>query len=397
MPNIDLQRARRLMKENGINALIASSPANFYYASGFRANFSARPGMVVLPSDNTLEPAALIPNFHERQAKQKSYIQDIRTYPWWLHMVELKDILEKRAKPLLNPPTQFRIEEAYRKLTEIILDKGLSNGVIGIERTTFSPKAYSLLLEMNPKAQFVDAEGIFFEIKKVKSPGEIEAIRQAVELTEKGIMAMIQGGVAGSTIGDLNLKYRKGVLDALTSSKALDFEFVLIMISAGDHFQSIVSPNYRVSKGDILSVDLGISISGYNSDLGRTFIVGKPNDVQKIIFKALQTGFEAGLDKIKPGVNMREVYRAVLDTVRQNGLGWYTRGHMGHSIGVGYIEQPPFFADDSETILEPNMVLNLEVAPYVLGLGAFQTEEVILVTSTGHELITKLSRDMVEI
>ncbi len=397
MPHVDLSRARKLMKDNGLDALIASSPANFYYAGGFRANFSGRPGMVVLPADEKVTPALLVPDFQERQARQKSYIQDIRSYPWWLHMVELEDILAGRAQRLENPPTQVRLEDAYRKLTGIIKDKGLTKGVVGIERNTYSEKAHAMLLEMNPQAKFVDAESIFFDIRQVKTPEEIEAIRQAVEITEKGILAMIAGGVAGSTIADLHLKYRKGVIQALTSAQAMEFEFVLIMISAGDHFRSIVNPDYRISNGDILSLDLGVSIAGYNSDMGRTFIVGKPNDMQKKIYQALRAGFEAGLAKIKPGVRMSEVYHVVLDTVRADGLGWYTRGHMGHSIGMGFIEQPPFFAADSQVILEPNMVLNLEVAPYVLGLGAFQTEEVIWVTSNGHELITKLPRDMVEI
>ena len=79
-------------------------------------------------------------------------------------------------------------------------------------------------------------------------------------------------------------------------------------------------------------------------------------------------------------------------------MDWYTRGHLGHSVGIyPPCEQPPFICADDETELEPHMVMCLETPLYVGGLGAFQIEDMILITPDGHEVLTQLPRDMLEL
>ena len=71
---------------------------------------------------------------------------------------------------------------------------------------------------------------------------------------------------------------------------------------------------------------------------------------------------------------------------------------MGHSIGIGPIEQPPYISAEEETELEPNMVICVECGAYVLGrFGAFQIEDMLLVTPGGHEVLTNLPREMIEL
>ena len=228
---------------------------------------------------------------------------------------------------------------------------------------------------------------------------EIEALKEAVALAEAGIRAMIEGGVRGATIGELHLKYKRGIWKAATSAQAMALEGVRATITSGDFFQSEVSPQVRVARKDIIFIDNGVTVRGYTSDMGRSFSVGKPSALQKRIFSALKDGYEEGLSRVRPGVKLKELYWAVQDRIRRGGLDWHSRGHMGHMVGIGSMtEQPPWISKEEETILEPNMVLCLEIGTYLTGrLGAFQIEDVLVVHSKGYECINKLPRDLIEL
>ena len=399
MPHMDLKRAQDIMKKRGVDVLIASTGENFYCSSGYRARPGWCPAMTLIPADPALAPAMIVSNFIERQAHQVSYIKDIRSYVLWVCLAEEDEIKKGKARKPVDLPQQYDTDEIFSLLSELLKEKGLHESVIGIERNLSGMSGFSSLAKQNPKVEFINGEKIFWEIRQVKTEEEIQALKEAVVLAEVGIRAMIEGGVKGATIGELHLKYKRGIWNAATSAQAMSLEGVRAAIASGDFFHSEVSPNYRVAQQDIIFIDNGVTIRGYTSDMGRTFSVGKPSELQNRIFSTLKAGYEDGLTMIKPGVKLKEVYWTVQDRIHRGGLDWHCRGHMGHMVGIGAMtEQPPWIAKDEETVIEPNMVLCLEIGTYLTGrLGAFQIEDVLIVNSKGYESINKLPRDMIEL
>ncbi len=397
MPQMNLDRARAEMKKMGIDALVASTPSNLFYTAGFQIPVTAMPGFSVFPVDATIEPAILLATFNQKVAKHLAPRKDVRSYPIWIEIVDVRDIMEGRLQKV-EKPAQFDLKEVYRQLANILKDKGLQGGTIGIEKDSFTAQSYSLLEELNPKARFVSAEPIFWELRSIKTPEEIEILRTAVQITEMGVKAVIGGRVEGETIGELYHRYKMGVMKEISRENALGFESSRAMISAGDHFFSVMKPDFKIEKGQTLYCDIGLTLNGYVSDIGRTFVVGKPNDLQKKIFGGLNAAFEAALGKLGPGVKMRDVFEAGMAAARKAGLDWYTRGHMGHAVGVApAVEQPPFISPTEERTFEPNMVMCLEAPLYVTGLGGYQIEDEILITKNGYEFLSKLPRNLVEI
>lgn len=123
-------------------------------------------------------------------------------------------------------------------------------------------------------------------------------------------------------------------------------------VAPGDFFKNRDNPNYKVSKGDIIEIDSGVHYKDYNSDLARTFIVGKPNSAQKRIFDALKAGHDAMLSMIKPGVRFKDVFNVGQETIRKSGLPRLERGHFGHIIGIGHeSERSPFITPSEEQTL----------------------------------------------
>lgn len=397
MPQMNLERARTEMKKRGIDALIANTSGNFYYTTGFQVPMAGRPGISVTPADSNVEPALLLATFNQKVAKHMLPQKDIRSYPIWIEIVDVNDIVEGRLKKE-EKPLQWDLKEVYRRLASILKDKGLEGGTIGIEKQSYTAEDYSLLEELNPQARFVDAEPLFWELRCIKTPEEIAILKSAVQITEMGVCAMIEGRVEGVTIGELYHRYKMGVMKGINKEYALGFESSRAMISAGDHFFSVRKPDFIVAKGQTIYCDIGITLNGYVSDIGRTFVVGKPNDLQKKIFSALKAGYDAALTKLGPAVKMREVFEVAVSATRKAGLDWYARGHMGHTVGVAPgSEQPPFISGTEERVFEPDMVVCLEAPLYVTGLGGFQIEDEILITKNGYEFLSTLPRDMVEL
>ncbi|MEW6142541.1 MAG: Xaa-Pro peptidase family protein [Chloroflexota bacterium] len=316
-------------------------------------------------------------------------------------MVDLDDIRKDRPIPPPKLPPYFTIEQPLHILSDVIKERGLQNGTIAVEKELLSdPRSHSVLVKDNPRARLVEADGIFVELQKVKTPDEITALKGATQLTIKGIQAIVSSRVLGATIGELHLRYKRGVLKAATPDNAMHLDALRAGITAGDFLSTLHWPGKQVTKGDIIWVDAGVNLFGYYADMGRTFSVGKPDALSKKVFSALKDGFEEGLRRIKPGVKFKEIHKAIQDRVVKSGLEWYARGSMGHMLGIGpgTHQPPPFISAEEETEFEANMVLCVENPAYVNGLGGFQIEEELLITTTGYEVLTKeLPRDIVEV
>lgn len=148
-----------------------------------------------------------------------------------------------------------------------------------------------------------------------------------------------------------------------------------------------------MQRGDIVKLDCGACVDGYSSDGCRHACLGAPTLEQRIVYNALVAGFGKGLSLIGPGRTMRDVYEAAISVVRDTGLPNYSRGHFGHSIGLDdQTEEPPFIGP-SDAVLEPGMVVYLELPYYPSDLGGFNIEDMLLITDDGHEVMTRCDRD----
>lgn len=394
---MDLDRTREEIGEKKLDGLIASSQANFYYTTGFQPPLPGRPGFTIIPASPKEEPAMLVATFNKRVGDYFSPQMDIRSYPIWIEIVEVEHILQNKVKAD-EKPAQFDLREIYTRLAAILREKGLQKGTVGIEKQSYTSQGYSLLRESAPEVNFVDAEPLFWDLRSVKTAEEIKILTTAARITELGVKAMTDDQVEGATIGELYHRYKTGVMSGLNKETAMSFELSRAMISAGDHFLSVRKEDYRIPRGQTIYCDAGITFQGYVSDMGRTFVVGKPNDLQKKIFGAIKAGYDAALKRLGPGVRMKEIFEAAVEATRKAGLEWYTRGHMGHALGVAPgAEQPPFISATEERVFQPNMVICLEAPLYVAGLGGFQVEDEIVITQNGYEFLTTLPREMREV
>jgi len=399
------------MKKRDIDALIAIGDENSYYTSGFCRNMAkpyglgGRPVITVTSADPSNESVGLCALSEKliMETLPNIIIKDWRIYPTWQQILSGSDIETGRIRSLPKP-VQSQREDLYNLLADVLKEKGLSESRIGIDMRHCNKADWEAIIAKNPKVNFVSGDQLFFYLRMFKNQDEIDTLRTAAEYGVKGIKAMIEGGVEGLTVGELQLRYRTGIFQAITPDDAHYFLMGRAnFIGVGDFFKNREQVGYKIAKGDILSIDCGVYYKNYTSDMARTFVVGKPSLTQKKIFNALKAGYDAMLSIIKPGTKFKEVFRTGQDTIRKSGLDWIDRGHYGHTVGIGPEgEQPPFIALNVEQTLEPNMVICLEAPLYITGSnavggGGYSIEDMLLITLDGYEQLTKLERDLIEL
>ena len=149
----------------------------------------------------------------------------------------------------------------------------------------------------------------------------------------------------------------------------------------------------RIQEGDVILTGSGPQVGGYQCELERMLIVGKPTEKHKKYFdlevKAQDTAFEA----IRPGAKCCDIELAVNKFLEKNDLYSLTRTHIGHALGMEGHEAP-FFDVGDETVLKPGMVMSVEPCLFIPGYAGFRHSDTIVVTEDGMEMITNYPRDI---
>ena len=409
MAHVNLPRLYAAMRDMKMDALVAVKPESFYYLTGFQyhmGGMQSAPGSgrqiaaaAVIPLNEAKQPAMLVSNWEEVPAKAASWIKDARVYPIWTEIFDGQALINNKLERI-EKPHQFNIRQNCFTIADVLRERGLDKGTIGIETDYCCSNAISYFREALPKARFIDSSRMIWDVSAVKTSGEIEILRKATNMAQAAAIAVTQQDLLGCTVGEVRIKYQMAVLKLAAADPTCGYQDSKLTMSIGGDFapKPGFAP-YRAAMGDGIFFDPGVMLKGYMSDLGRTFILGKPSELQTSIYSALRVGLEAMLATVKPGLKCSEMFHIGQEAVRNSGMGLsaYTRGHLGHPIGVARNERPPYIAAVDHTVLEPGMTFSVECPLYVHGVGAFNIEDAIVITENGYELLNVWQRDLIQV
>ena len=417
MPDLDRQRARRLLEERGLDALVLTQPESFSYVTGLPAGVPAmwrRAGgaTALVPSDPTARLGAVMGELNADALARRAPEIEIRTHPLWIDLVDIDGIdpagmdtaalvteayrRENDGNASFPPrPTTFSTAGAFAVLGELLRERGLGKARIGIDLEFMPAADFATLRRILPEIDWVDGSDVLRRLRAVKSPREIDCIRRACALADAGFHALTAGIFPGQTPQDMTRLWRDGVAAAVLARGETGLTGMWDYMSVGP---DPWSGGGSVVPGAILKADVGCIVEGYNSDTARSFVFGEPDRIARDVHAALEDAYAAGLAAIRPGVAMRDVFEVTVGAMRAAGYPGYRRGHYGHSIGASVgSEEWPFFAADSDIILEPGMALAFETPFYGKGIGALTIEDSLIVTETGIEVLNDLPRGLMRL
>jgi len=212
-----------------------------------------------------------------------------------------------------------------------------------------------------------------------------------------------------SAAADLNLDAFTDIApmirpDARESDIALALEFALRNKGAEEKaFDIIVASGVRgamphgvasdkpIAEGELVTIDFGCRRSGYHSDETVTFAVGAVSEPLRRIFDTVETAQKKALDAVKPGVALAELDRIARAHIEDCGFGRYFGHGLGHGIGLE-VHEAPVVSPRSQMVAEEGMVFSIEPGIYVPDLGGVRIEDLVAVTATGKEILTKIPK-----
>ncbi len=151
--------------------------------------------------------------------------------------------------------------------------------------------------------------------------------------------------------------------------------------------------NKKLMRGETVVVDFGVKYKGFCSDMTRTFVVGTPSKKQKRIYKILLMAQKKAILAVKAGIPAKIVDKAARDHIQSHGLGKYFIHSTGHGIAKK-VHEAPKISKRNGNMLKSGTVVTIEPGIYLKGWGGMRVEDMLLITRSGGELLTKFSREL---
>ena len=378
-----VEKARALMDQEGLDALLLTAKENVIYFSGIRTiawNSKHRPMGIVLPREKDKPIISVVPESLYEVSYYSSWIEELRPWGGWRR---------KDAAP--DPITAF-VNAFY----ELDVAKGRLGLELGYgQRLAMSQEDYSDLLARLEGASIVDAGPLIWDLRIIKSTREVEALRKVCEATTRGFekgFSALKPGMTERQLGAI-----------IMSELALQTEELpgFMMIRSGQMKYGMVNVEpfeKPMVPGELVVVDVGANYKHYWSDFMRMASIGNPSSEQKRFFNADLASQKAGVEQIKPGNKLHQIFDACYEVLLEHGMEEHVPGleRVGHGLGLD-VHEPPSIARGSEVVIQPNMVLTVEPIFWDRPdhkIGNFALEDVVLVTEDGHEILSTFPKDL---
>ncbi len=269
--------------------------------------------------------------------------------------------------------------------------KRLAVKSLGFERNRISFEEHAQLKELAEGVSLKPLSGVVETLRMVKSDAELGAIRASVKLNSAALELTLEHFKPDMTEVDLaaEINYRMRLLGADGTS------FDTIVASGARTALPHAHPtDHPISVNELLLIDMGASVSGYASDMTRTYAVGKLDTKSRRIYRAVLESQLAAIDAIKPGVTCAAVDRAARKVLAAYGMAKLFIHSTGHGLGLEIHERPRVGRRDM-TRLAAGMAITIEPGVYQEGVGGVRIEDTVAVTANGCEVMTPSGKELV--
>jgi len=396
-------RLLALMDKFDLSGVVAATAENIYYLSGHASwsqngyRYGGSQVYVVFPRDPAQSPALLIPGGDVGYASlDEVWLKEAYIYgrPRKHHIEDLSKLSEVEQRTVKLAGSDPKGPTPETALAQLIREKGMDRGRIGIDHFGIPLTIYEKIRSGLPQAALLPASTFFRYVRMVKTPAEIQRLREAAAVNEQAIRTMLRDCKPGVKESELASIYKGEIAKA-----GGQVYWMHMAVSRGGNFPAI--KDQALKKGDIFRVDMGCSVNGYHADVCKSgCVAARPTPEHRKRFDAVQAGVLKSVAALKPGVRPQELYETMIAGVRAAGLSNYSNFFLGHTIGLEAREFPfllgpaeevddPFLPNTTNIPMEPGMTVNLEASNHEAGWGTVQVEYTLAVTGNGHEHLIK--------
>ena len=356
-----IAKARELMARHKMSAICIAGGTTLQYFTGVRWGNSERLMMVVLPVNGS--PFAVCPAFEEERLQERFALVPAmartRTWSWQENQ---------------NP---------YDLVAAGLKDLGMTAGTLGVEETV--PYAFSEgVARALPLATLINARPVVSGCRSIKSPAELALMQFANSVTLQVYEAAWKSGHPGMSTQEfsalISAGYERVGFRGEASCETGEF-------SALPH--GSIKPQV-IREGAMVLIDDGCTVEGYESDITRAFVYGKPSDKMQKVFDIVHRAQAQALATARPGVACEAVDAAARKVIVNAGYGpgyQYFLHRLGHGIGMDGHEWP-YLVQGNALALAENMTFSDEPGIYIRGEFGLRLEDDMHITADGAKLFT---------
>jgi Xaa-Pro dipeptidase len=349
-----LEKARRLMTELGIDALVMEGGTTLGYYTGVSWGRSERLFAMVLP--RTGDPAYIAPKFEESRAREQ--VGTARLLTW-----------EEDKSP-------------YELVRTILQDNHAATGTVAIEETTRSFVTERIRKEI-PGVTLTSGTPVTAGCRAVKSDAEVALMQVANDITKEVFLASLASLRDGLTEREFGATVSKLFTEYGVSGGAL-----VLFGEASAHPHGLVK-EHTLKSGDIVLIDGGCSVEGYASDVTRTTSFGPPSEKMRAVWSIVRKAQDAALAAARPGVPAERLDAAARAVIVEAGYGpdyKYFTHRLGHGIGLEGHEWYYLVRGNTRAELAGETHSN-EPGIYIPGEFGVRLEDELLITPDGARLL----------
>jgi Xaa-Pro aminopeptidase len=356
-----IEKLANAIRRNGLDALVAISPENVTYVSGFvvpsQALMRWRHAICVITANGRVSMVAI--DMEATTVRAHAGIDDLRIY------------------------REFT-DDPMDRLADALTDLRLDHGKIGIEMEFVPALDFATLQKRLPTIQWTPADALFNKARQVKTPGELDLLRSLSKLTDKAIGDALRRARVGMT----ELELAGYLLTSLFGGGAESYKLMIIASGERSEFPNVGPTDRKLKQGDLIRMEIFGQKNGYLAGICRTAVVGSATAEQEKIWSNLIQCKYLVMDMIKPGAHCKAIYDTFLKKFSE--LGFEPISFVGHGIGLHLHEEPYMGRYGNET-LQAGMVGAFEPLVYIPGRFGMQNKDMFCVTEGGCELLSDVT------
>ena len=349
-----IEKAQQLMGEYGIDAILLEPGSAMLYFSGISWWRSERLTAVIIPREGDI--GVVTPFFEEPSVRESmTFGDDVR--PWHEH------------------------DSPFELVASFLKDRNIINGRIGLEGTVRQFVAEGLG-KAAPGIEITTAEPVTRGCRMYKSPHEIALMKKANEVTltaYRHIYGQLERGMEPADV--------KAMMQSAQAELGGVGSWNMALFGVASAYPHGTKQDQKIEEGQIVLMDCGCSVHGYQSDISRTFVFGEPSNRQREVWDTVRKGQQIAFETAQIGVSAGSVDDAV--RTYYESLGWGPGYQVpglshrtGHGIGMDGHESVNFVHGE-QTLLAPGMCFSNEPGLYDFDAFGVRLEDCLHMTEEG--------------
>jgi Xaa-Pro aminopeptidase len=356
-----IDRLVRRIRAEGLDAIVAISPENVTYVSGFvvpsQSLMRWRHAACIVTADSHIAMVAI--DMEATTVKAHAAITDLRIYR------EFSD-------------------EPMDQLADALGDLKLDRGQVAIELDFLPASDFATLQKRLPEVRWVPADPIFNKARQIKTAGELALLRALSKLTDNALGVALRS----ARVGMSELELAGTLLTSLFGGGAESYKLMIIASGERSQFPNVGPSGRRLERGDIIRMEIFGQKNGYLAGVCRTAVVGDATPEQYKIWSNLIECKYLVMDLIKPGARCLEIYRKFLE--KFSALGFEPISFVAHGIGL-HLHEEPYMGRYGDQTVEAGMVGAFEPLVYIPGRFGMQNKDMFAVSAGGCELLSDVT------